>query len=104
MQLGDDSTPDVVIAPLYRNESWDSPEFKTYVAAERQYALIATGLDALEFQCSFDNTDPNGNTSDTTIGFGGHADVQEHCNLFIQYYRKDKKDSPVTCIEVSGGR
>ena len=34
---------------------------------------------------------------------GGHADVQEHCNLFFQYYINDEAQGPLGCEEGSGG-
>lgn len=105
MALGDayNNLPDTVEAPLYQSQSWDSPPFKIFTGAESQYAVIGYGTQAVQFQCTYDNTDPNGNTYDMTVGFGGHADVQEHCNLFLQYYRLDGKNEPVYCTEGSGG-
>jgi hypothetical protein len=95
MALGDQFSPDTVIAPLYYSDSWDAPVFQLFDPP----ALVDGLTQALEFSCSYDNQ------TDATITFGGHADVQEHCNLFFQYYEDvpPEDGSPLRCVEGSGG-
>ena len=95
MANGDQFGPDELIAPIYYSDSWDAPVFQIYDPPQ----LVDGGIHALSFRCSYDNP------TDTTIGFGGHADVQEHCNLFFQYYEdvEPSYGNPLRCVEGSGG-
>ena len=90
---------DNVLMPeqIYDSKSWDSPNFEIF---PQPSDVFNTFDDGVEFTCSYFNN------TDNTIGWGGHADVQEHCNLFFQYYfynESDPKNKPMTCKEGSGG-
>jgi hypothetical protein len=85
---------------IYDSTSWDSPVFELFHPARE---LI--GFDeGVNFSCSYFNY-----TNDP-IGWGGHAEVQEHCNLFFQFYYSypeeapdGAKPNPLRCREGSGG-
>jgi hypothetical protein len=91
---------------IYRNNAatggWDSPLFKIFDPPP-----LTGGLNAgVRFDCYYHNS------TDQPISWGGQADVQEHCNLFFQYYvdpvahRNDPagmQARPITCTEGSGG-
>lgn len=91
---------DTNFGTIYDNTNWDAPTFQLY----KPVSVVNGIQEALQFTCSYDNTNPASVTFDKTVGFGGHADVQEHCNLFFQYYETVPKDSdPIKCVEGSGG-
>ncbi len=83
---------------------WDSPEFKIF---PQPSDVFNTFDDGVAFTCDYYND------TDQHIGWGGHADTQEHCNLFFQYYFYDEHpelrvpakpaNKPLTCREGSGG-
>jgi hypothetical protein len=88
---------------LYKSTNWDSPLFEVFDPPMRFGNGASYGVD---FTCNYYNG------TDQTIGWGGHADVQEHCNLFMQYYNdpEDKDpftgipyDGPIHCVQGSGG-
>ena len=81
---------------IYHSESWDSPVFKIF---QDPLLVNGGGEEGVHFACSYYND------TDQQIGFGGHADVQEHCNLFFQYYnlQEGTQEAPLTCAEGSGG-
>ncbi len=91
-ETGDINTPEYDMGQVYESNSWDSPVFKRFETPE--LVDIPQGL---RFNCSYDNP------TDNSIGFGGHADVQEHCNLFFQYYDTVENQAPLRCAEGSGG-
>jgi hypothetical protein len=97
--LRDTIDPDRVQETMYESLSWDSPLFAIFPTPKR---VISDGVNSLRFSCTFSNDDPTSITYDSWIGFGGHADTQEHCNLFFQYY-DDGIGGPVTCSEGVGG-
>jgi hypothetical protein len=76
-----------------RHSGWDSPLFKTF-----DPPLFIDAIEGVRFTCDFYNYTTN------MIGFGGHADVQEHCNLFFQYYYDLPADqTPLDCAQGTGG-
>jgi len=80
---------------IYRSPSWDAPTFEVF---GDNPPLNIAAPEGLYFRCYYHND------SDQTIGFGGHADVQEHCNLFFQYYKDDPAyPQPLRCMEGPGG-
>ena len=85
--------PDLDEGQIYQSTNWDSPPFKIFdpplqIAADHQGVM---------FQCSYQND------SDMTVGWGGHADSQEHCNLFLQYYDTVDDGPLLGCSEGGGG-
>jgi hypothetical protein len=72
--------------------SWDSPIFQEFIPPK----FIDAG-EGVRFTCDYFNETMN------TIGFGGHADVQEHCNLFFQYYDELPGQQPLDCAQGTGG-
>ncbi len=81
---------------LYQSQSWDSPPFEVFPSTTEVFNALDDGV---QFQCDFFNP------TDNWIGWGGHADVQEHCNLFFQYYFFDGNDNKpgLTCTQGTGG-
>jgi hypothetical protein len=84
---------DMRSGPMYHSDNWDSPEF----------SIFETPIDVyrdqgLRFGCSYYN--------ETTeeMGFGGHADQQEHCNLFFHYYQKSSMETPLQCTDGPNGK
>jgi hypothetical protein len=95
---------------VYNSDSWDSPNFQTYPSADinngQPLMVNADAQQGFHFYCTYDNDCVNhSSTCMDTVGFGGHADVQEHCNLFFQYYYFDNEGlgSPLRCNQGSGG-
>lgn len=78
---------------IYESDSWDSPPFKLFDPPQ----LTGGGIGGVGFQCSYYNP------GTTEVTWGSHADTQEHCNLFFQYYNANPKDELLHCIEGSGG-
>jgi hypothetical protein len=88
--------------PIYQNLSWDTPLFKVF-----DTPMLTAGINAgVRFDCYYHND------SDATISWGGQADVQEHCNLFFQYYFDSAflpgdpagmNGTPIRCVQGSGG-
>jgi hypothetical protein len=91
-ETGDITTPEFDMGRIYTSDSWNAPNFQVFDPP--QLVSIPQGL---RFDCSYYND------SDNWIGFGGHADVQEHCNLFFQYYDTLPGQQPLRCAEGSGG-
>jgi hypothetical protein len=87
---GDDGTN---YEQIYDSHSWDAPVFKIFDPP----MLIGGRSQRLQFSCYYHNS-----TNDW-IGFGGRADVQEHCNLFFQYYTTQNTYPLLTCTQGSGG-
>lgn len=85
--------PDIDAAQLYQSTSWDAPPFKIFDPP----TMLAESNQGVEFACSYQNDTPN------FIGWGGHADTQEHCNLFLQYYNVVDDGPLLTCDEGSAG-
>ena len=79
------SAPTLPSPMIYESTSWDAPVFQIY-----DQPLLVNSDESLKFSCSYYNE------TDQPIGFGGHADVQEHCNLFFQYYMLNP-GSPTCC-------
>ena len=116
MRDGDGApVPDAVLDPFYKSGSmygdgsWDSPLFKVF----DNPPLISASVQGLHYYCTYYN-DPTLTGLSNNITFGGHADVQEHCNLFVQYYYEPNQDGtpfdpvkqgydPLHCAEGSGG-
>jgi hypothetical protein len=86
--------PPTVGEQIYESDNYDDPPF-TLFEDNPQFFIETQGV---QFTCSYQND------TDMTIGWGGHADVQEHCNLFFQYYEDDpSKHIPLNCLEGSSG-
>src|SRR5262249_9889736 len=77
--VGDRQGAETAYEQIYLQNSWDSPTFTVFPMSPKPMTIYA-GFQGLRFHCWFHND------SDITIGFGGHAEVQEHCNLFFQYF------------------
>lgn len=91
-ETGLDDAQEFNMGQIYQSTNWDEPPFELFTPP------ITIGIpQGLRFDCSFQND------TDTLIGFGGHADVQEHCNLFFQYYDTLPDQEPLICLEGSGG-
>src|SRR5262249_6892804 len=89
---GIDPRVELDIGEVYRSDNWDAPFFKVFDPP------LYVGLnEGVRFTCTYFNE-----TNDV-IGFGGHADVQEHCNLFFPYYDGNAQQRPFACGEGSCG-
>ena len=80
---------------MYFSDNWDAPVFQIYSPPK----LMNANVEGLRFTCTYYNE------TDQYISFGGRADVQEHCNLFLQYYNYEEKPgaAPLSCLQGSGG-
>jgi hypothetical protein len=85
--------PDIDYGQIYESQSWDAPPFQVFDPPLE----LAANREGVMFDCSYLND------TDMTIGWGGHADTQEHCNLFFQYYDTVDDGPLLTCTEGQGG-
>jgi hypothetical protein len=88
--------------PLYQSDIWDT-WLLTAVSGDGPHGQRFSPGDGLRFTCSYYNE------TEQQIGFGGHADVQERCDLDVYYSRPDEPlgsgvfDPRSMCAEGSGG-
>jgi hypothetical protein len=92
---------------IYESDDWNAPPFAMFdgQADHSPVQPLFVQTDGVRFTCTFFND------TDDPIGWGGHADTQEHCNLFFQYYDfcedgkvcDDAQHKPLDCHEGRGG-
>jgi hypothetical protein len=90
---------------IYESDNWNAPPFTLFDGKDAAVQPLFIRTDGVQFTCSYFND------TDNLIGWGGHADTQEHCNLFFQYYDycpegqvcDDSKHTPLDCFEGTGG-
>jgi hypothetical protein len=108
---------------IYDSRDWNNAPFTTFdPALDPRVELIgnpdATGA-GVHFTCSYLNDcATSSNTCNDYVTWGSHADVQEHCNLFMWYYPlaevtdangrvtgyapDPQLDTPITCPHANG--
>ena len=98
-EIGAVDATNTQIGPMfYTSTTWDEPPFS------RDLGIVVPALGGIDYTCSYNYQRPlracanakndcqpaDGTCSDATasccISFGGHVEVQEHCNAFVYYY------------------
>jgi hypothetical protein len=83
-----DATGALGATPFYTSNTWNDPPM------ERGLNVTVPQNGGIDWQCSFDYSCPEGETTcgnpadGNCFTFGGHVDTQEHCNAFVYYWPK----------------
>lgn len=88
----DPSNPTDPGIPLYRQDGYLDPPFRTFTAKGE----TPPEIQGIQWTCAYDNND------DVEYKFGPFTDANEHCNLFFFYYPSitpGSKQEDMTCVK-----
>jgi len=88
----DPNDPNDPGVPLYRQDGYLDPPFRTFTAKGETPIEIS----GIQWTCAYDNPD------DVGYEFGPFTDANEHCNLFMFYYPSitpGSKQEDMTCVK-----